>query len=161
MIVPRFRFSARLAMSLVFGMLLCVAGCSSDPEKTSLFDHSHDTPGHWPRSLGDTTAKIRARLEKLDNKDSSAAPELVDLVSWTPEFAADTSMSEDQWTPIYEASESLRLRLEDSGGSWDSENRQRAERLCVLVDAAWSQLPDEEKRAGRLPGHGHTHADTR
>ena len=151
------RWPTRFAVSMAIGCLLWISGCSSDPEKTSLFDHSHETPDHWPRNLGDTSAMIRERLEKLDVNDSSAAAELVDLVSWTPEFAADTSMSEGQWDPIYEASESLRLRLEDSRGNWDNENRQQAQRLCVLIDAAWSQLPDEEKQTGRLQGHGHTH----
>ncbi|MGI9471897.1 MAG: hypothetical protein ACR2NZ_10215, partial [Rubripirellula sp.] len=106
------RWPPRFAVSIAVGCLLFISGCSSDPEKTSLFDHSHETPGHWPRSLGDTSVKIRERLERLDTKDTSAADELADLVSWVPEFAADTSVSETQWDPIYEASESLRLRLE-------------------------------------------------
>ncbi len=157
MMLSNRRWTARFAVLWGLGCLFSISGCSSDPEKTSLFDHSHETPDHWPRSLGDTSAKIRQRLDKLDAEDSTTADELVDLVSWTPEFAADTSMSEQQWEEIYEASESLRLQLEGNKGVWDNENRQKAQRLCVLIDAAWSQLPDEEKQASRLRGHGHSH----
>ena len=151
------RWPAQLAVSVTTGCLLWISGCSSDPEQTTLFDHSHETPDHWPHSLGDMSVQIRERLEKLDADDESAAAELVDLVSWTPEFAADTSMAEQEWDPIYEASESLRLRLEDSEGVWDSENRQKAQSLCVLIDAAWSQLPEEERQAGRFQIHDHDH----
>jgi predicted Fe-S protein YdhL (DUF1289 family) len=140
--------------------LLCslfLVGCSGDPERETLFDHSHEAPEHWPRNLGDTTAKIRQRLERLDSNDSDAASELTDLVSWTPEVAADTSMSEQQWTPIWEASEKLRQGLEKNNETWDSESRQQVLRLCVLIDAAWSQLPDEERLAVRHQSHRHHH----
>ena len=151
------RSAARWAMSTAFLCTLLLVGCSSDPERETLFDHSHEAPDHWPRNLGDATVKIRQRLEQLDANDSDAASELTDLVSWTPEVAADTSMSEQQWTPIWEASEKLRRGLEKNKGTWDSENRQQVLRLCVLVDAAWSQLPEEERLAVRYQSHGHHH----
>ena len=66
MMVSKIRWLARFAVSLALACLLCICGCSSDPDKTSLFDHDHETPRHWPRSLGDTSAKIRERLDKLD-----------------------------------------------------------------------------------------------
>ncbi len=157
--MPSNRTSFPLNLAIVFSVAIavCAGGCSSDPEKTSLHDHSHDTPHHWPESLGDTSTKIRRRLANL--KSEEAASELVDLVSWTPEFAADTSMPEKQWDPIYQASESLRLRLLDNDGTWDDESVQKAESLCVLIDAAWSQLPEDERRAGRFQPHGHHHHD--
>ena len=151
------RCSVRWAIPPVFLCTLLFVGCSSDPEKESLFDHSHETPPHWPSNLGDATVKIRQRLEQLDSDTGETAAELSDLVSWMPEFAADTSMSEGQWSPIWEASESLRQDLEENRGDWDAENRQQALRLCILIDAAWSQLPEEERLAERYQSHGHHH----
>ena len=39
------------------------------------------------------------------------ASEIVDLVSWVPEVAADTNLSEADWLPLYHASESLMANL--------------------------------------------------
>ena len=151
-----YRHWVRLGTAATLVGLLCLAGCSSDPEKDSLFDHEHDLPDHWPAYLGDTAVKMRERLERLD-EDGDSRKELFDLVSWAPELAADTSLPEAQWNPIYEASESLRLELLDSEGEWDSGSRQKVEQLCVLIDAAWGQLPEDEKQASRERGHHHHH----
>ncbi|MEM8668390.1 MAG: hypothetical protein AAGG48_12810 [Planctomycetota bacterium] len=149
--------SLRYGLVLALGCVLTIVGCSSESDKASLFDHDHTLPSHWPLNLSDTAAKIRQRLDQLDGDSGLAAPELVDLVSWTPEFAADTSMPEAEWQSIYEMSESLRLQLENSKGDWDRESRERALELCKLIDKAWDQLPNEERQAERYQGHRHGH----
>jgi len=149
------RGPAGVAITIAVSCVLGVCGCSPEPQQSTLFDHDHAMPSHWPNSLGDLTVQIRRRLELLDVHESCAA-ELSDLVAWTPEIAADTSMSETQWNRIYEASESLRLRLENSNGQWNREACDQAEQLCVLIDAAWHQLPEDEQRKGIEPHHGHS-----
>ena len=142
----------------IVGIALLVGGCSADPDKASLFDHHHDTPAHWPDNLGDTADKIRERLVRLKDDEQTTSDELTDLVAWAPEIAADTSLSESKWNPIFEASEELRARLEGNEGKWDSDARQRAEKLCALVDDVWLELPEEERSRVRHHGHHHHHA---
>jgi len=129
-----------LACLVVAGSFLAV-GCTveSQPEKKTLFDHDHETPDHWPSDLSDLAAKMRERLggigESAESTDrDEAAAELADLVAWAPEIAADTDMTEAEWLPIYQASETIGSRLKDSGGDWTPALRRRASELCDLVE---------------------------
>ena len=149
----------RIILMTLMICLVCLSGCSNETEKNSLFDDDHEIPSHWPSNLGEAVVKIRGRLIRLDEQDETVAAELFDLVSWTPELAAETSMSESQWNPIYDASESLRLRLTSNNGLWDAKDRQSAAALCDLIDDAWRKLPEKERQQSFNHGHSHAHDD--
>ncbi len=85
-----------------------VLGCAE--EQDSLHELDHELPPHWPVSLSDAAAKLgeRLALDSSNAKQSEARGELEDLVSWIPEIAADTDLTEAEWLPIYELSETLR-----------------------------------------------------
>ena len=85
-----------------------VLGCAE--EQDSLHELDHELPPHWPVSLSDAAAKIEERvaLDSSSPNQLDARDELEDLVSWIPEIAADTDLTEAEWLPIYELSETLR-----------------------------------------------------
>ncbi len=93
-------------------LLLCIViGCAEGKE--SLHELDHELPPHWPTSMSDAAAQIEERIT-LDSSSpyhSEARGELEDLVSWIPEIAADTDLTEADWLPIYELSETLRKHL--------------------------------------------------
>jgi hypothetical protein len=75
-------------------------------------------------------------------------PEIVDLVSWVPEIAADTNLPEVDWLPLYQKSESLKKKLRDATEQVIRDNRTEIESLCQLIDEASSQISEN------LPGIG-------
>ena len=105
--------AARLKLIAGFAMLVCMSmGCQNS--KQSLYEEiDHDHPEHWPSDLADTAAKIDQRLQRIiqDNSDAEATAELKDLISWCPELAGDTDLTEQQWQPIFDLSETLRARI--------------------------------------------------
>ena len=111
---------SRLFPSLVLLALTLLGGCGHDSEVGSTepanhHDHDHFVPDHWPSSIADGVEKIERRLAALRDNDQEqldARVELQELVSWLPEIAADTELSEADWLPIYEASEQLRAPLD-------------------------------------------------
>jgi len=130
--------------------LLLAAGCAGEDlsDKKTLFDHDHEIPPHWPSGPGDAAEKIQTRLSQLDGPEKETAEaELTDLVSWSPEVAADTPLSEQEWVPIYESSETLQASLRANG--WDDASRQQTEELRQLLLSAeeilQSQSPTSPK----------------
>lgn len=141
--------------TLVLGLLV---GCDQQDAtpKASHFEHDHDVAAHWPSDLADAARKIRERLvwiktgeatephghdEHDDDHDHKS--EIFDLVSWIPEVAADTNLSEADWVPLYNASESLMANLHAVNEGLSSENRSQIESLCELIDDALPKIPDQ------------------
>lgn len=129
-----------MPISLVsFAALLVVlsTGCGSqDAElKTSHFEHDHEVAAHWPSGLSDVSLKLRERLLASETTPRMTK-EMEDLVSWTAEVAADTDLSEADWIPLYEASESLMVDLRSMKGSLTGDHRVKVESLCNLIDEA-------------------------
>lgn len=110
-------------------MALVLTGCGA--EKESLFEEDHAVPAHWPSSLMDAAEKIDQRLAQLADKSStsleatgqtepqqtrsvSCESELRDLVAWIPEVVADTDLTEQQWLPVFELCEVMRVHLSNS-----------------------------------------------
>jgi hypothetical protein len=113
--------SHRLALPLLTVCLLTLCGSSlpgCGSETASLYEAEHVTPAHWPADLADAAEKIRERIALVNAEDremaGTAERELIDLVKWTPEIAADTDMTESDWLPIYEQAERLRVQLSKS-----------------------------------------------
>lgn len=94
-----------LSMALV---LATVVGCGDEQE--SLHEHDHFVPAHWPSDLQRASQLILERLPRA-TEDATARKELLDLMSWVPEIAADTPLGEPEWNPIFAQCEQYRKRL--------------------------------------------------
>jgi len=94
-----------LSMALV---LATMVGCGDEQE--SLHEHDHFVPAHWPSDLQRASQLILERLPRA-MEDATARKELLDLMSWVPEIAADTPLGEPEWNPIFAQCEQYRKRL--------------------------------------------------
>ncbi|MDA7874086.1 hypothetical protein N9B17_02870, partial [Rhodopirellula sp.] len=144
-------------------LLLCVsmatltwvgAGCSKESNHSTAHEHHHETASYMPNSLGDLCRKIRDRLKQLENDQSNPQlkSELTDLVSWAPEFAADTNMDERLWIPIYESSEQVRSSIENKTDQWEKSSIEQITQLCKISEDAWKSL-DPNERIERYQAH--------
>ncbi|MGB7343440.1 MAG: hypothetical protein WBD20_04465 [Pirellulaceae bacterium] len=150
-----------VARSITFALVvLCQVGCGpqDDAPKESHFEHDHEVAVHWPSDLADAAIKIRERLVWIDtgempeedphdndHDDHERDPksEIIDLVSWIPEVAADTNLSEADWSPLYHASESLMANLRASKTEYDGDDRAQIESLCKLIDETVPKIPEQ------------------
>ncbi|MDB4759938.1 hypothetical protein OAG34_01845, partial [bacterium] len=144
-----------LFLSMASVAWACV-GCSKSPSQTDSHEHHHDLANHMPTSLGDLCRKMRIRLQQINNGQTSPVlkSELMDLVSWAPEFAADTDIAESRWIPIYESSEQVRGSIGNQSDQWDQANIAKISHLCQLSEDAWLTL-DPDKRIERYQAHSH------
>lgn len=122
-------------------LLLPVAGCETGEgsDKRSHHDVDHTTPDHWPDDLADLALKITRRIGTLregSGGDETVGRELSDLVSWTPEVAADSDLTESEWIPLDQASEALSRRLKSDRGRWTEANLDRASGLAERIAEA-------------------------
>ncbi|WP_417735125.1 hypothetical protein [Rosistilla oblonga] len=130
---------------IVLTGLLLLAGCGDEQTaKTSLFEHDHEVAEHWPDNFADAAVKLRQRLdasadETADAKQAEA--EIADIVSWVPEIAADTDLSEQDWIPLDNAAESLMANLRSSGNELTDANRKQTVAFCELIEEAIAKLP--------------------
>ncbi len=86
-------------------LLLILVGCGE--EQQSLHELDHIVPPHWPSSLQHASELIEARTQVAE-QDAAARKELVDILSWVPEIAADTELGEQAWLSIFERCERLK-----------------------------------------------------
>jgi hypothetical protein len=128
--------------AFVVGILISgISGCSAEgeAEQATHFDHDHSVPDHWPHDLEDAASKLRQRVDRLQVADADQAvagtrSEVIDLVSWAPEVAADTELSEREWMPIYEQSEAW---LEaHRRGKWGKAAANQALELAAMLENA-------------------------
>ncbi len=133
---PSLSWSCVLIFLLVFG-----AGCVA--EKKSLHEMDHELPPHWPLHMEDAAKKIEQRLSGSQDKESAEKvyQEVLDLIEWAPEVAADTNLSEADWVPIHELSETLRNHLRSNDISID-DCREDLERFIALLRESHAKLPD-------------------
>ncbi|TWT93533.1 hypothetical protein [Neorhodopirellula pilleata] len=136
----RYVVTVSLAMTLFAG---CV---TEDSAKTSLFEDDHEVAPHWPDGLEDAAAKIRQRLDASKSSPAEAkqqADEIVDLVSWVPEIAADTNLPEPDWIPLDNAAESLSANLRAANHELTDANRLQTTALCELIEQSLPKIPDQ------------------
>ena len=128
--------AVRLKLIAGLAMLVCIStGCQNS--KQSLYEEiDHDHPEHWPSDLADTAAKIDQRLQRIvqDSSNAEATAELKDLISWCPELAGDTDLTEQQWQPIFDLSETLRARV-SAGESLAKLQPEISKLSSILADA--------------------------
>lgn len=137
-----------LARSITVALVVLFwVGCGSqDSEpKTSLFEDDHVVAEHWPADLSDVAAKLRERLALPDVNEQSRK-EIVDLVSWTGEVAADTNLSEANWLPLHHHSESLLANLGGAKQGLSSDDRSQIQAFCQLIDDTALKIPDQLAR---------------
>lgn len=151
--------------TMVAMIVSCLIGCGSQdaPPKTSHFEHDHLVASHWPNDLADAATKIRERLIWIEtgevpehhahddhehddhHHDHKQDPktEIFDLVSWVPEVAADTNLSEADWLPLHHASQSLTTNLRAAQNGLSRDDRSQIKSLCQLIDVAVQKVPEK------------------
>lgn len=124
---------------------LLVVGCVHDGEsKTSHFEHDHEVAPHWPSDLADAANKLRTRLDApVSDQSKQVAKEIADIVSWVPEIAADTNLSEQDWIPLDTASDSLAAKLRSTDNEMTDECRRQTVALCELIEQLLDKVPTQ------------------
>lgn len=136
-------FMSVLRISFYVFALGCL-GCAAEQE--SLHEHDHEVPPHWPTNMLNAAELIKERVDRLTQGEAVAASEsqgaekeLLDLVEWSPEIAADTDLSEEDWIPIYTASEGIRKNMMSATG-FDDALASDLEELILLLQNAHESL---------------------
>ena len=95
-----------------------------------------------PTVYWDLSVKIRDRISSPEISKETRS-EIDDLVSWTAEIAADTNLSEQDWIPLYNASESMMANLRRDPSNLSDSNRKQLESLCELIEVSATKIPDQ------------------
>ncbi|MEZ6089994.1 MAG: hypothetical protein R3C05_18605 [Pirellulaceae bacterium] len=138
---------ARLVHLTLATLMLCAVGCGDqDTAKTSHFEHDHEVAGHWPADLADAATKLRERLSPSDQSQTTTthvADEIADIVSWVPEIAADTDLSEEDWIPLDNAARSLSANLRATNNELTISSQTQIAALCELIDQSVGKIPGQ------------------
>jgi len=73
-------------------------------------DHGHGRPPHKPYSLPSAVREISRRghqVLELKSPEPISTGELLDIIRWLPELAADTDLTRSQWEHVQETSKRL------------------------------------------------------
>ncbi len=129
-------------------LAVLVTGCGSRASDGEYEKVEHFVPAHWPSDLLDASSKIEERTLQLSGQsatDASAVEnQLRDIVGWVPEIAADTDLTEEQWDPVYFASEKLSKRLAKMARPLDDATLKAIEEYRKLLIETADLLPPEE-----------------
>jgi len=125
-------YTSYLCALLLFGL----TGCAEEQE--SLHELDHFVPVHWPHNLQHASELIVARIATAQHAES-AKKELDELLSWVPEIAADTELSEQDWLPIFIECERLRRNLQ---GDIDDALRADLQQMASTLKAAHERLKE-------------------
>ncbi len=132
----------------VVATITCMGCGETETEKSSYFEHDHEIVAHWPADLGDTALKIRDRVrisKMVKTNRPTVAREIIELVSWVSEIAADTELTEEQWIPLDQISQTLFQQLQNDEDPLTPDRCQQLEDLCVQIDAAVKTLSIDEE----------------
>jgi len=143
----------RLAAMLLIS--LGAVGCGNQPADGEHEQVEHFVPLHWPSDLLDAAEKITVRTSRLSGQSSPAESQMTpaaaddenqlrDIVGWVPEIAAGTDLTEQQWNPVYQASETLSKRLVKMQRPLDDATLGAIDEYCKMLAATASLLPAEE-----------------
>lgn len=132
--------------------MIALIGCGG--EKESLHELEHEIPPHWPMDFSDAISKMEQRVGTLKSthRSNEIQTELLDIVGWVPEIAADTDLSEEAWVPIYRVCETLRRHLE-KGDVDVSAYQEDFDRLYELLRESQLEL-DKRKQMAQAAQQG-------
>lgn len=141
-----------LAVICCFGFTF-LTGCMQSTEKTSNFELDHVIAPHWPRDVEDLEEKLRSRIQVVEaNSDPAIFQEIVDLIEWAPEIAADSYLPEEEWNTVNLKCEEVFGNLRSASLPLSKEHIDMAVNLCdVLAEVSPSALenpllqPNEQK----------------
>ncbi|MBI1347810.1 hypothetical protein GC163_16160 [bacterium] len=128
---------------LAFGLCaLELAGCApatvnKSPTTTAHEDHDHEhehgIPSHKPKTLTDAVGQLVPRWKSVTAEVQAGHvehvegefTELLDIIRWLPELAADTDLKKAEWEQVQHSSQELEtivLALRSSRGISNSED---------------------------------------
>jgi hypothetical protein len=145
----------------------CAQGTStpssvSDAQGQAEHAFDHHNPPHKPHDFPGGLAALRKRCSDLFASSSSKSPqagkefnELVDIVGWLPELAADSDLDRAEWDRVNEQSKRLAKDVDEFAragfeGS-DPRSRQQIESDLQALDDVVRRHPDI---FGQKPGIG-------
>lgn len=130
---PPTRWLCTLLLVCLCGLPL-LAGCVDG--RPSTHELEHVVPAHWPTGLADAADKIEQRVAAIEQPANAtqARAELLEIIEWLPEVAADTPIREASWVPIHEACAKIESLLKDSTeiGNARGEIQSLCDKLRVL-----------------------------
>lgn len=85
--------------------VMLLAGCATAPPTDE--PHEHLLPAHYPADFRAAVAAVEERLPGLAGADDTTRSEFYDIVSWLPQFAADTDLSRREWDRVQAAAATL------------------------------------------------------
>lgn len=162
------RFTIAIAAAAA---LLSVAGCSEDASEEAGHVH-HDFPEHRPANLKSAVAAIKLRSWELATRGGRVGSlefyQLVDIINWVPEMAADSDLKKTDWEAAKAAAESLRAKVLSKQldiSTLESVVQDDLEILQALVPKAGRPEPDlyhhhhDHGPGGHHHDDGHKHVD--
>ncbi|QDV65176.1 hypothetical protein [Crateriforma conspicua] len=158
LVVHRVAMMTRCGVGIFFLLLL---GCGASDSSSPATPVGHDGEMvDLPLSLGQLCAESRNLVGKLKDQPDHVPSQqrLSQLVSLTPEYAADTAITERQWIPIYELSETIRTSINRQPEQWDAPRIDEVIRLCQISEDAWESLGPEGQKE-RLLALEHQHRE--
>ncbi len=128
--------------NLALCLLACLLGCIEGRESTHELDHV--VPAHWPADLADAADKIESTLsDSISGTAALSHEKLIEIVSWIPEVAANTSMSEATWMPLYSTCGQIEDKLRTSGDHQAVHTELKG--LCVSLRQLHEQVTPREE----------------
>lgn len=101
--------------------LLCCSGCAIEEDGDTHLEHLN--PAHKPTSYADGVEQLSNRGKRYFSNDLSndEVNELLDIVNWLPELAADSNLKRPQWEQVQAATVQLQMLMQLSSDSRGSE----------------------------------------
>ncbi|MFM9194406.1 MAG: hypothetical protein ACKOWG_01435 [Planctomycetia bacterium] len=120
--IRRLRFEP-IGLALAWGacVVAVVTGCAGPAGDHA--EEAHAVPAHHPRTFRRAVAEIGRRGAALSNGGLDPASqererlELLDIVRWLPELAADTELGRRDWERVRDAARDLADGVERSAGN--------------------------------------------
>jgi hypothetical protein len=150
----------QIGLNVCFGLLLCLGMCGCDSPSLSRGEgHTeHHVPDHKPATFAAAIEQIRSRHERLATEFRTAEAtvlarelsEMLDIVGWLTELAADSPMKKTQWDLVNVASKDLRAVYQhrvlaantNPRGDWPTE----ASRVDKLIASLAKLVPFAEEK---------------
>lgn len=136
-------------------LLFAFCGCSHHEEDE---DHhlEHHIPAHKPESFADAAAELSRRGPVVLSGEATddSRQQLLDIINWLPELAADSDLKRHQWEQVRDWSVELKqLATRSSESQSLSRWHEIVEKLRLLIPDSdtWSQLLTGEHENEHTP----------